>query len=329
MQTASTIREDNPLPDLSERGSAPAGWLSLAIGVWLLIAPTSAPAQSTAGPSASNINTGNNPKAQKLGKVTFEQNLDAELPLTLQFQNERGETVPLSKYFRADRPVIVVLGYFECPMLCNLVRKSLIKTLADIELQMGRDYTVVSVSIDPGEGPKLARQNRNSIIEAYRKNGGAAPKDVATSGWHNLTGDKQAIKKLADVVGFQYRYDEQKQQYMHPSGFAVAAPDGTIARYFFGVTYQPRDLRLGLVDASKGKVGSPIDQVLLRCYQYNPETGSYSFAIMRVLRVIALATAFLLAFSIWSMFRDSGRLDEDSVAPDALADETHADEEGS
>ncbi len=305
------------------RGRESHWWLAVIIlGVWCW--PVTGAAQSAMGSTQPNdLETGDNPEAQKLEKVRYEQNLGDSVPFGLEFQNEQGETVSLARYFEGDRPVIIVLGYFECPMLCGLVRRSLVDTLADIELEMGRDYTVVSVSVDPGEGPELARKNTDKVIERYRKKGGAASAEVARAGWHNLTGDKEAIEELTDTVGFNYRYDEEKEQYLHPSGFSVASPGGEISKYFLGVEYDPRDLRLGLVDAGKGEVGTAIDQVLLRCYQYDPETGTYSFAIMRILRVLAIVTALLLAGAIWRMLQTNGRL-EHPAGSDSPADKEEA-----
>ncbi len=290
-------------------------WLAaamMATGV-LAGAPEWAEAQSAAGAGSGGdgVETGDNPEAQKLDKVDFEQKLGNRVPRDLKFEDERGNSVSLSRYFQKERPVIVVMGYFECPMLCNLVRKGLIDTLAEIDLELGRDYSVVSVSVDPSEGEKLARAKSEKMLDRFRDKKAQTPsRKVAASGMHNLTGDREAIDRLADAIGFQYRYDREKQQYLHPSGFVVAAPDGRVSKYYFGVDYRARDVRLGLVDAAEGEVGNAIDQVLLRCYQYDPKTGSYSFAIMRLLRVLALLTAGLLAFSIWSACRDSGRLNK-------------------
>lgn len=298
-------------------------WLAvIVLGIWCW--PVNGAPQSAAGsPQPNELETGDNPEAQKLDDVRYEQNLGDSVPFGLEFQNEQGETVPLAPYFEGDRPVIVVLGYFECPMLCGLVRRSLVDTLAEIDLEMGRDYTVVSVSVDPGEGPELAGKNTVNVIERYRKQGGVASAELARTGWHNLTGDKEAIEALADTVGFNYRYDEQKEQYLHPSGFSVTSPGGEISKYFLGVEYDPRDLRLGLVDAGRGKVGTAIDQVLLRCYQYDPETGTYSVAIMRILRVLAIVTALLLAGAIWRMLQTNGRLEHPPGA-DSPADKEEA-----
>jgi protein SCO1/2 len=322
METAiETSRCENS--ERASRESRADWWIAaLVLGMWCW--PSVGAGQSAAGSAQpSNLETGDNPEAQKLEEVRYDQNLGESIPLGLEFQNTRGETVPLGRYFDEERPVIVVLGYFECPMLCGLVRRSLVDTLAEIDLEMGRDYTVVSVSVDPGEGPDLARKNTDSVIERYRKKGGVASDELARTGWHDLTGDKEAIDELAETVGFNYRYDQEKGQYLHPSGFAVASPSGDISKYFLGVEYDPRDLRLGLVDAGKGEVGTAIDQVLLRCYQYNPETGTYSFAIMRILRVLAIVTALLLAGAIWRMLQTNGRLEQPS-GPDSPADKEEA-----
>jgi len=229
------------------------------------------------------------------GKVKFDQNLDAQLPLDVPLRDERGRSVALGDFF-GRRPVIVNLVYYECPMLCNEVLNSLLRTMNALAFDVGKEFDVVTVSIDPSETPELAARKKAAYLGRYGRAG-------ADRGWHFLTGDEASIRRLARVVGFNYVYDDQSKQYAHPAGIAIATPRGKIARYFFGISYPARDLRLGLVEAGAGKIGSPMDQVLLMCFHYDPRTGKYNVAIMNVIRLLGCLTLASLGTFLFVMFR--------------------------
>jgi protein SCO1/2 len=232
-------------------------------------------------------------------KVRFDQNLEALLPLDVPLRDEQGKTVTLGTYF-GRRPVIVNLVYYECPMLCNEVLNSLLRSLNALEFSVGKEFEVVTVSIDPGETPALAARKKASYLKRYGR-----PK--ASQGWHFLTGEEASIRRLADTVGFHYVYDPRSDQYAHPAGIAIATPQGRIARYYFGISYPARDLRLSLVEAAAGKIGSPMDQILLMCFHYDPRTGKYNVAIMNVIRLLGCLTLASLGTFMFVMFRRDRR----------------------
>lgn len=239
------------------------------------------------------------PQGGMLKAVSFDQNLDAQLPLDLTFRDETGRDVRLGDYFR-DRPVIVNLVYYECPMLCTLELNALVRSLKPVSFSPGKEFEIVTVSIDPGETPKLAAAKKRGYLNRYRRPG-------AESGWHFLTGDETSIRKLADVVGFRYVYDPKSDQYAHPAGIVIATPKGRISRYLYGVEYPPRDVRLGLMEASAGKIGSPIERLLLLCYHYDPSTGKYNLVIMSTLQILGTATVLSLGTFMFVMFRRDRR----------------------
>ncbi len=225
-----------------------------------------------------------------LQKVGIEQRLGAQVPRDLAFQNHAGETVTLAD-LDSGRPVVLALVYYECPMLCTMVLNGVLRVLNTLELDVGRDFDVLTVSIDPKETPKLAAAKREKYLSKYRR-------PTAPEGWHFLVGDETNVGALADAVGFHYAWDDKTQQYAHASGIMVLTPDGDVAQYLFGVDYDPRVLRLSLVEASRGEVGTLSDAVLLYCFQYDPATGKYSLAIMNVLRAGAALTLLALALLI-------------------------------
>ena len=242
---------------------------------------------------------GSSPTADMLRDVGIEQHLDAQLPLDAVFRDEQGHEVKLGDYFK-DRPVVVMLVYYRCPMLCTQVLNGFLKSSQAVPLQIGRDYQVVTVSFDPRETPELAAEKKNSYVRAYRRDG-------AAEGWHFLTGDRQSIDRLTKVVGFRYHFDPKSDQFAHASGIAMATPDGRLARYFYGIEYSPDDLRLGLVESSAGRIGSLVDQVLLLCYHYDPLTGKYGLAIAGVMRTAGLLTVIVLGSFLVVMYRRERR----------------------
>lgn len=230
-------------------------------------------------------------------EVGIDQRLNEQLPLDLTFRDEAGQTVRLRDYF-GDRPVILSLAYYDCPMLCPLVINGLIRTLRTLSFSAGNEFNVLTVSFNPKDTPAMAAIKRQTSLQIYSRPG-------AEKGWHFLTGDEGAIQKLTQAVGFRYQYDEKSKQYAHASGIVVLTPQGKVSRYFYGIEYAPRDVRLGLVEASAGKIGSPVDQVLLLCFHYDPATGKYGFLITTGLRVVGVATVLALgAFMLISARRD-------------------------
>lgn len=234
-----------------------------------------------------------------LRDVGIDQRLNARIPLELGFRDESGAPVALRSYF-GRRPVVLALVYYECPMLCTMVLNGLLKSLRAINLDAGRDFEVVTVSFDPGETPELAAAKKQSYVERYGRPTGAA-------GWHFLTGEEEAIRKLTQAVGFRYKYDPATNQFAHASAIMVLTPDGRLARYLYGIEYAPRDLRLALVEASAGKIGTPVDQVLLYCFHYDPATGRYSLLIMNIIRAAGVATVLALGLFMVVMFRRDRR----------------------
>jgi protein SCO1/2 len=230
-----------------------------------------------------------------LKNVGIDQKLNSQIPLGLTFQDESGRTVPLGKYFQ-QKPVILALVYYECPMLCNMTLNGLVRSLHSITLNAGDDFQLVAVSINPREKPQLAMAKKETYLEKYQRHN-------ATNGWHFLTGKEENIQALADAVGFRYAYDPVIKQYAHAAGIMVATPEGKLSRYFYGIEFPSRDLRLGLVEASNNKIGSPVDQVLLYCYHYDPVTGKYGFMIQRLLQITGSATALALGAFIFVNFR--------------------------
>lgn len=234
------------------------------------------------------------PSPDLLSEITFEQKLNEQVPLDLMFQDETGQSVQLGDYF-GERPVILTLNYYNCPMLCPLVLEELATSLAKIPFTMGDQFNVVTVSIDPRDTPDLAAAAKQRYLRRYGR--------PDAEGWHFLTGEEVAIQRLAQVVGFRYAYDAQSDQYAHPAGIIVLTPQGRISRYFYGLDYSPTDLRLSLVEASANKIGSLVDQVLLRCYHYDPITGKYTLAVMNVLRVAGVTTVLILGTVLVVMLR--------------------------
>jgi len=227
--------------------------------------------------------------------VSIDQKMGARVPLDLEFKNELGETVRLGDYF-GDRPVVLTPVYYSCPMLCNLVLDGLVRTTRNLKFDIGDEYEVVTVSFDHSESPEMALAKKGVYTKRYGRPG-------VEAGWHFLTGDQLAIRALMETVGFGYEYDAIQDQYAHAAAIIVLTPDGRISRYFYGFEYNARDLRLGLVEASDGQVGSAIDQVLLLCYSYDLATGKYSRVAMNVVRVGGTLTAASIFGFIFLMVR--------------------------
>jgi len=227
-----------------------------------------------------------------------------KLPLDLALIDAEGKPARLGDLFDG-KPVILHLVYYECPMLCKLSADGLLSTLSTLSLKPGDDFTIVTISFDPREGPTLSARARDLAITRFDE----GERNAVENGWHFLTGDEASIKAVTDAVGFRYVYDDSTKQYAHASGIFVLTPAGTISRYLGGINYSPRDLRFAIVEASDGKVGTITDQVLMLCYMYDPTVGRYGFAIMTVMRVAGLLTVATLATAIITMIRRERRRD--------------------
>jgi len=230
-----------------------------------------------------------------LRDVAFEQRLGEALPLDLPLKDEAGRDVHLGDYF-GSRPVVLSLVYYDCPMLCTLTLNGLVSALGVLSFTPGREFEIVTVSFDPRDTPRAATAKKQAYLARYKR-------PEADAHWHFLTSDAAAAGRLTRAAGFRYAWDAETQQFAHPSGILVVTPQGRIARYFFGIEYAPRDLRLGLVEAASGAIGNPIDQVLLYCYNYDPVRGKYGVAIMRVVRLGGILTVLGLAGFIALMLR--------------------------
>ena len=241
-----------------------------------------------------------------LSKIGIDQRLNHHVPLDLPFVDENGKDVKLGDYF-GERPVLLALVYYECPMLCTQVLNGVTGALKTLNFDVGKEFDVVAVSINPREGPGLAAQKKAAYVERYGR-------PQTAGGWHFLTGRDENIKKLAAAVGFRYAYDEEFKQYAHGAGVELLTPKGVIARYFYGIEYAPRDLRLGIVEASEEKIGSPIDTALLLCFHYDPATGKYGPTALTMVRIGAVLTVVAFAVFLFVSLRRERAGDRRSVA---------------
>jgi protein SCO1 len=217
-----------------------------------------------------------------LQDIGIDQLLNNQVPLNLEFRDENGRTVKLAEYFK-DKPVILSLVYYNCPRLCTQVLNGLLGAMKGLPMTPGKEFVNLTVSFDPREQPELAAAKKAEYLRRYNRPGSEA-------GWHFLTGDEASIKALTRAVGFRYIWDPVTKQYGHASGIMILTPQGKLSRYFYGIEYAPRDIRFGVIDASAGRVGSLADQVILYCYMYDPDRGTYSLVLMRLLRIFAFFT---------------------------------------
>ncbi len=214
----------------------------------------------------------------ELKDVGIDQKLGNQIPLDLVFRDENGQAVRLGELMGGKKPVVLTLVYYECPMLCTVVLNDLVRTLKLMDLSVGKDFTVLTVSFNPAETAALAAKKKEGYLRQYKREG-------AEAGWHFLTGDADAIAKLTDAAGFRYVYDARNKQYLHASGIMVLTPEGRLSRYFFGIEYAPKDVSLALVQASDSRIGSVADRILLYCFHYDPASGRYTLAVARSLKV--------------------------------------------
>jgi len=251
-----------------------------------------------------------------LEDVGITERLDAAIPLDAEFVDEAGEAVKLAGFVRGDRPVILTLVYFNCPMLCNLILNGLVDALRELPLTPGEDFEIVTVSFDPRETSTLARLKKQNYLRELGR------PEVAGS-WHFLTGTEPNIRRLTDAVGFKYRFVEETQQYAHAAALFLLTPDGRVGRYLYGVVFDPETLRLGLVEASEGKIGSTVDRLLLYCFHYDPDAGRYTLAAVTVMRVGGVAMVAALAIVLGAFWRaEVKRRRAHSSPQDAARDES-------
>lgn len=259
---------------------------------------TAQPAQPQANPRPSLdgwVDHAPPAKLPDLKGVGLDQKLNAVVPLDLSFRDEQGHAVQLKDYFN-ERPVILALVYYTCPMLCGMEMDGIVRSLRVVSLELGSDFQIVAVSINPKETPKIAAAKKAEYQKKLNRPG-------FSKGWHFLTGDSQNIHRLAQAVGFRYIYNPENQTFSHATGIMILTPQGRMARYLYGVDYAPRDLRLALVDASQNRIGSPVDQFLLYCYHYDPSTGKYTLMIMNILRIASVMTLIAMGLLIFFLLR--------------------------
>jgi len=230
-----------------------------------------------------------------LREVNIAQRLNEPIPPDIIFRDEDGEAVHLGDYF-GKKPIVLSLVYFDCPALCTEVLNGELRTMKAISLDLGKDFDAITVSFEPKDTPALAKAKRDVYAGQYGRPG-------AARNWHFLTGEQASIDALTQAAGFHYASDSSSRQYAHAAAILVLTPHGRIARYFYGVTYPARDFRLGLVEASEGKIGTPTDHALLYCYQYDPMTGKYGLIVMNVVRAAGLLTMLVLGIFMFVMFR--------------------------
>jgi protein SCO1/2 len=230
-----------------------------------------------------------------LKNVGISQNLNTQLPADLQFTDDLGRQVRLGDYF-GKKPMILNFVYFTCPMLCSEELNGLESALRVLKFDVGKEFDVLTVSFDPRDTPEAAAAKKGMIIKRYKR-------PTASQGWHFLVGKPNAIAAITQAAGFQYEFDEKTAQFAHTTAIMILTPEGKIAQYYYGIEYAPKDLRLGLVDASQNKIGNVVDELLLYCYHYDPEKGKYSATIMRVLRLSGVVTMLFLGTFLFLMMR--------------------------
>ena len=254
---------------------------------WLKAAALAAALQSFAFVAVAEV---------KPPQITIAQKLNTQLPLDLMLRDETGKVVRLREYFTSGRPVLLNFVYYRCPMLCPIVLEGTTTALTHLKFDIGKDFDVVTVSIDPRDTAQRAAELKEKYVRHYGRLDAAA-------GWHFLTAHETAIKKLTEATGFQYQYDSRTDQFAHGAALLVVTPDGRLSRYFYGFEYKPRDLRLAIVEASAGKVGNAVDELLLLCFHYDSATGKYSRNAMMFARAGGVATMLGLGGFIFVLFR--------------------------
>jgi len=296
---------------LKVNSSNSAGLPPLLVVIGLLVLSSTVFAQQAGPPGPSSPLYGARPETGNpstglpvaLQDVRIEQKLDQQLPLDLVFRDESGQEVKLGKYF-GQKPVVLAFVYYDCPMLCTQVLNGMVTSFRVLPFQVGKEFDVVTVSFDPRETSILASTKKKVCVDYLPEK----MRPAAANGWHFLTGDEANIAKLTDAVGFRYHYDETTKQFAHASAIMVTTPHGKLSRYFYGIEYAPRDLRLGLIESSANKIGSPVDQLLLYCYHYDPATGKYGAAVMKIMRTAGVLTVLTIIAMLFALKGRSPKL---------------------
>jgi protein SCO1/2 len=268
---------------------------------WLLAALACAPAARAGMVTPEPPRTPRmEPAPDELEGVTIDEHLNTALPLDLAFTDERNQPVRLGQYFTGKKPVVLQLGYYGCPMLCDLVSKGLTQSLKSVELNAGADFEVVFISIDPNENWQLAQGKKRSYLREYDRPG-------TESGWHFLTGKADQIEQVAKAVGFNYKWVPSAGQFSHPAAITVCTPEGKLSRYLYGVRFEDQTLRLSLVEASEGKIGTTVDRFMLTCFQYDGRHGRYAMTAMTIMRLGGGLTMLVLGGVLLTLFRREAR----------------------
>jgi protein SCO1 len=233
---------------------------------------------------------------RELEGVGVDEQLDRKLSLEIELRDESGKPVRLGDYFDGKHPVVLTLNYSDCPMLCSLELSGLVQSMKQLEWTAGKEFRVVTVSIDPSETPEKAARTKQRYLRQYGR-------EEATSGWSFLVGSEPAVRRIADEIGFRYRFVPEKKEYYHAAALALVTPDGRIGRYLYGIEFHPRTLRLALAETSEGKIGSAMDQLILFCSMYDPKEGSYALVASRVMTLGALAALLMLAVFLAVLWR--------------------------
>lgn len=226
-------------------------------------------------------------KPKALQGIDVVEHLGETIPDTLTFQDETGKTIRLGDYLHKGKPIILVMAYYRCPMLCNMVLNGIAESAKTLDLAMGKDYTILTVSIDSRETPELAAAKKTRYKETFGKPG-------VEEGWFFLTGTAENSKALADAVGFQYFYDKKRDEFAHPAVIMLLSPEGKITRYVYGISYKNFDLKLGLIEAAQGKIGTTVDRLILSCFHYDPKAGSYVPVALNIMRLGGALTLIVL-----------------------------------
>jgi protein SCO1/2 len=282
------------------------------VAVSLGLGPATARAQAWRDQAGGVANT----TPPELVGVDIAEHLGQPLPRDARFRDSDGKAVRLGDYFDGKRPTLFVFAYHTCPMLCSLVLDATVKTLNDVAWTVGEQFDVVSVSIDPNDTPESATKKRAQVVSAYGRNAFAKGAAESTRGWHFLVGDEENIRRVTDAMGFRYRYDAQQKQYAHPAAIYLVTPDGHIARYLYGIQFDPNDVRLGLLEASAGRSMTTTDRLLLFCYHYDPQGRHYSIVAMNVMRLGGGVTGILIGSFLAIMWVRERRRRAASPPPD-------------